>query len=363
MCQINEISAVILAGGLARRLQGVEKGLQEIAGKPLITHIIERLSPQICKIHLNINRLHEAYHRQYPAIPTYSDNLADFQGPLSGILSGFQNIDSEYLLFVPCDSPFLPSNLLKKLATALQINQAQIAYAHDGERAHPTFALIHRSVEKALADYLATGERRLLQFFHSQKSVAVDFSEQAWAFKNFNTPEEFASGQISSIFCNIPLLAITGYSGTGKTTLLEKLIPQLKQRNINVGLIKHSHHNVDVDKPNKDSYRLRQAGANPTMIVCDQRWALMKETDELASFQLLVSQFEGANVDLILVEGFKHENLPKIQLHRQDIEKPLPELDEFTVATATDYALDREVSLDINNVEQIADFIQTYLNK
>ncbi|WP_301099838.1 molybdenum cofactor guanylyltransferase MobA, partial [Otariodibacter sp.] len=202
MCQINDISAVILAGGLARRLQGVEKGLQEVAGKPLITHIIERLSPQICKIYLNINRLYENYHQQYPAVPTYSDNLVGFQGPLSGILSGFQHIESEYLLFVPCDTPFLPTNLLKKLSTVLRINQAQIAYAHDGERPHPTFALIHRSVEKALADYLARGERRLLQFFHSQKSVAVDFSEQSCAFKNFNTPEEFTSGQISSIFCN-----------------------------------------------------------------------------------------------------------------------------------------------------------------
>ncbi|MDH2997527.1 molybdenum cofactor guanylyltransferase [Pasteurellaceae bacterium LFhippo2] len=373
MAQINEISAVILAGGLARRLNGVEKGLQLLNGKTLISHIIERLSPQICKISLNVNRLQETYQQQYPDCSIYSDHLTDFQGPLSGMLSGFQNLESEYLLFVPCDSPFLPLNLLQKLNIALTINSAQIAYAHDGERAHPTFALIHRSVATALADYLASGERRLFEFFKSQKSIAVDFSEQSQAFQNFNTPEDFSEyGRTqyapTTLECRgvlrtpaIPLLAITGYSGTGKTTLLEKLIPELTKRNIKVGLIKHSHHNVDVDKAGKDSHRMRMAGANPTMVVCDQRWALMTETTELASFGYLVQQFEGKGVDLVLIEGFRHEGLPKIQLHRKGIEKPLPELDPFTIATATDYPLDRENLLDINNVEQIAEFVARYI--
>lgn len=360
MAQINLVTAVILSGGLARRFGGVEKGLQCFNGKPMISHIIERLSPQVCKIVLNINRLHDVYHAQYPDIPTYSDDLDGFQGALSGMLSGFRQLEGDYLLFVSCDSPFVPTNLVQKLATALRINDAQIAYAHDGEKAHPTFALIHRSISPALADYLAQGERRLLQFFQSQKSVAVDFSEQPDAFQNFNSAEQLASGQISVKFCK-PLLAITGYSGTGKTTLLEKLIPALKQKGVQVGLIKHSHHHVDVDKAGKDSHRLRLAGANPTMIVCDQRWAMMVETDELADFQYLTEQFRDQNVDLILVEGFKHEGLPKIQLHRQDLDKPLPELDEFTIATATDYPLERENRLDINNIEQISDFVSRYL--
>lgn len=359
--QFNQIQGVILAGGLARRLNGVQKGLQLLQGKPLISHILDRLSPQICKIWLNVNRLQEQYQQHYPDIPLYADRLDGFQGPLSGMLSGFEQIDSEYLLFVPCDSPFLPENLVAKLSTALQINDVQIAYAHDGERPHPTFVLIHRSVLPALQDYLHNGERRLFQFFQSQRSIAVDFSEQKQAFKNFNTPEDFTSGQMISHFYKTPLLAITGYSGTGKTTLLEKLIPQLNQKGIKVGLIKHSHHNVDVDKAGKDSHRLRLAGANPTMIVCEQRWAMMVETNTLASFNTLVKQMEAQNVDLILVEGFKHETLPKIQLHRKAMDNPLPELDPFTLATATDYPLERENLLDINNVEQIAEFVVGYL--
>lgn len=383
MLSSHQIVAVILAGGKATRLGGVDKGLQLLGEKSLVSHILERLSPQIGTIWLNINRSFEQYQQLFPNILTYQDDLADFQGALSGMLSGFKNITSDYLLFVPCDSPFLPENLVQKLTTSLIINDAQIAYAHDGERPHPTFALIHRTIMPALENYLATGERRLLQFFSTQKSIAVDFSEQPMAFRNLNTPDEFTMenigrtqyaptipSQLNISDKNVgayyirphipPLLAITGYSGTGKTTLLEKLIPALKQRNIKVGLIKHSHHNVDVDKAGKDSYRLRTAGANPTMVVCEQRWAMMVETEQLAPFDQLVAKMAENDVDLILVEGFKHEQLPKIQLHRREIEKPLPELDKYTIATATDYELARENLLDINNVQQIAEFIKNY---
>ncbi|WP_324683062.1 molybdenum cofactor guanylyltransferase MobA [Bibersteinia trehalosi] len=361
-----QISAVILAGGKASRLGGVDKGLQLFQGKPLVGHILERLAPQINDIWLNINRSFAQYQALFPTIPSYHDELADFQGALSGMLSGFHHIDADYLLFVPCDSPYLPSNLVQKLTQALRINQAQIAYAHDGERPHPTFALLHRSTLPALQAYLANGERRLFAFFQTQKSIAVDFSTKPSAFQNFNTPAEFAnspitSGQNSQKISNPKLLAITGYSGTGKTTLLEKLIPVLRQRQIHVGLIKHSHHNVDVDKAGKDSHRLRAAGANPTMVVCEQRWALMVETEQLVPFEQLVAKMAQENVDLILLEGFKHEKLPKIQLHRKAMEKPLPKQDQFTLATATDYPLACENLLDINNIEQIADFIQGYL--
>ncbi|QIW15065.1 bifunctional molybdenum cofactor guanylyltransferase MobA/molybdopterin-guanine dinucleotide biosynthesis adaptor protein MobB [Pasteurellaceae bacterium RH1A] len=357
---MEQISAVILSGGLARRLNGVEKGLQVLAGQPLISHILARLAPQVGRVYLNINRSQAQYAQRYPHLSTYSDRLPDFQGPLSGILSGFEQLEEEYLLFVPCDSPFLPDNLLVKLHRALSINQAQIAYAHDGDRPHPAFALIHRSILEPLRTYLAQGERRLLCFFQQQKSVAVDFSEQPQAFQNFNKPEDFCKKRPLLPRLSVPILGITGYSGTGKTTLLEKLIPELNQRQIRVALMKHSHHNVEVDKPGKDSHRLRLAGANPTLIVCEQRWALMAETAQPASFADLVARIDPNSVDLILVEGFKHEPIPKIQLHRKGLAKPLPEQDDFTLATATDYPLERENCLDINNITQIADFIEAY---
>lgn len=351
-----QLTAVILAGGLARRLNGVEKGLQKLGEKTLISHILDRLTPQTAQIHLNVNRHLDDYRLAYPTLSLFSDEIAGFQGALSGMLSAFHQLPDEYILFVPCDTPFLPLNLAQKLTTSLRINQAKIAYAHDGTQAHPTIALIHRSITPALSHYLAQGERRLLQFFQQQKSIAVDFSEQVEAFRNFNTADEFATFHKNTTACSTKILAITGYSGTGKTTLLEKLIPLLCQKGIRVGLIKHSHHNIETDKAGKDSYRLRAVGANPTMVVCDNRWTLMKETEQAVSFNECFAKFE-KEVDLVLVEGFKHETLPKIQLHRKGIDKPLPELDNFTLATATDYPLDRENKLDINNPEQITEFI------
>ncbi|CAI2036347.1 molybdopterin-guanine dinucleotide biosynthesis protein MobB [Serratia proteamaculans] len=162
-----------------------------------------------------------------------------------------------------------------------------------------------------------------------------------------------------------PLLAIAAYSGTGKTTLLKQLIPLLKQRHIHVGLIKHTHHDMDVDTPGKDSYELRKAGADQTLVASDRRWALMTETPEQQSLDLqyLASRFDRSKVDVILVEGFKHEPVSKIILYREDIGRPLEDmLDEFVIAVASDKSITIKArSLDLNQPESIADFIVEWL--
>ncbi|BBS39371.1 molybdopterin-guanine dinucleotide biosynthesis protein MobB [Enterobacter sp. LM3] len=160
----------------------------------------------------------------------------------------------------------------------------------------------------------------------------------------------------------IPVLAISAWSGTGKTTLLKKLIPALCAKGIRPGLIKHTHHNMDVDKPGKDSYELRKAGAAQTMVASHQRWALMTETPDEAPLDLayLVSRMDHSTLDLVLVEGFKHEAVPKILLFRSDAGHDVSELtlDEHVVAVASDVALPLEVPvLNLNNVDGITEFI------
>jgi len=159
-----------------------------------------------------------------------------------------------------------------------------------------------------------------------------------------------------------PVIAISAWSGTGKTTLLKKLIPILCAKGIRPGLIKHTHHNMDVDKPGKDSYELRKAGAAQTMVASHQRWALMTETPDVQQLDLsyLVSRMDHSTLDLVLVEGFKHETVAKILLFRSDAGHDIRDLtlDDHVIAVASDIALPLTVPiLDLNNVDKIAEFI------
>lgn len=160
----------------------------------------------------------------------------------------------------------------------------------------------------------------------------------------------------------IPVLAIAAWSGTGKTTLLKAIIPALCARNVRPGLIKHTHHNMDIDTPGKDSYELRKAGAAQTIVASSQRWALMTETpdEEQIDLTYLISRMDHSTLDLVLVEGFKHEPVAKILLFRSDTGHDINELtlDEHVIAVASDIPLLLQVPvLDINDAEGVVDFI------
>ncbi|MDV2903608.1 molybdopterin-guanine dinucleotide biosynthesis protein MobB [Phytobacter diazotrophicus] len=166
----------------------------------------------------------------------------------------------------------------------------------------------------------------------------------------------------------IPVLAIAAWSGTGKTTLLKKLIPALCEQGIRPGLIKHTHHNMDVDKPGKDSYELRKAGATQTIVASSQRWALMTETPDEPELNLayLVSRMDASTLDLVLVEGFKHEAVAKILLFRQGCGHREEELiiDKHVIAIASDVPLAVDVPLlDINDIAQISAFVIRWLGR
>ena len=182
------ISAVILAGGQAKRMGGVDKGLQPLQGKPLFQFIYDRLHSQVEHISVNANRNQAIY--AAAGLPVFGDNIEGFQGPLSGILTALERSETDFVLFVPCDSPFFPENLLEKLKSAVVFHGASIAYVHDGEREHPTFCLMACGLKDKLAAYLATGERRMLHFMRQNEAVSVDFSENKAAFTNINTLDE-----------------------------------------------------------------------------------------------------------------------------------------------------------------------------
>lgn len=159
------------------------------------------------------------------------------------------------------------------------------------------------------------------------------------------------------------ILGFAAYSGTGKTALLTQLIPLFKQKQYRVGVIKHSHHNIEMDQPGKDSYRLREAGATPVMLVSALRRTMITELDEKSSLSLKdhLEAFPVQGLDLVLIEGFRDEPYPKIELHRPSLGKPLlyPE-DKHIIAIASDQMLttaNQIPCLDLNDIDAIANFI------
>ncbi|EGR3236230.1 TPA: bifunctional molybdopterin-guanine dinucleotide biosynthesis adaptor protein MobB/molybdopterin molybdotransferase MoeA [Vibrio parahaemolyticus] len=164
---------------------------------------------------------------------------------------------------------------------------------------------------------------------------------------------------------NIPILGFAAYSGTGKTTLLEALLPKLTEAGLRIGMLKHAHHNFDVDKPGKDSYRLRKAGASQMLIASRNRFALMTETPEAeAEFDYLLTRFDEDKLDVVLVEGCKNIAFPKIELHREEVGKPwLYPHDDNIIAIASDSAeLDSELpQMNINDLDAIAQFVLQYV--
>jgi molybdopterin-guanine dinucleotide biosynthesis adapter protein len=159
------------------------------------------------------------------------------------------------------------------------------------------------------------------------------------------------------------VFGFAGYSGSGKTTLIEKVIPALISSGLRVSLIKHAHHSFDIDKPGKDSYRHREAGAHEVLIASSQRWVLMHELRDVEEPALddLLKQFSAC--DLVLVEGYKFSSVPKIEIYRPEHGKP--RLDAKThniVAVASPQNLENDVlaQIDLNNTRAVADFVLRY---
>jgi molybdopterin molybdotransferase len=168
----------------------------------------------------------------------------------------------------------------------------------------------------------------------------------------------------TTLLPEVPVLGFAAFSGTGKTTLLEALIPELVKYGIRVGVYKHSHHDVELDKPGKDSYRLRHAGAYQTMLATPKRSVLTSETAVVTmDFYQLLHQFDTEQIDIILVEGCKEKHLPKIELHRHETGRPWLYLaDPDIMAIATDVPVQAPIPcMDLNDIERIADFVRQFI--
>ena len=375
------VTAVILAGGRGSRMGGVDKGLVEVGGRPMVEHVLAAIEPQATAVIINANRSASLYARYgHPVVP---DGRDGFQGPLAGMAAALACVATELVLVVPCDSPLVTPALGPRLHGALAAGNANVAVAHDGERLHPVFVLLRRGALPGLEDFLARGERKIDRWFAEEKTAVVDFSDMTDMFLNVNreadrsrlesrlargrraarpspdpdrgpsraaprarerrgagaSSEARSAGRSGSGAVRRgrrpPIVGFAGYSGSGKTTLATAVVRSLAGAGVRVAAVKHAHHSFDVDRPGKDSYELRRAGAVQTLVGSRQRWALVTETPASREPTLdeLVDRLDWDAVDIVLVEGFKHAEFPKIAVGLG--EAPSMVDDPFVVAVAT----------------------------
>lgn len=185
-----QITGVILAGGLGRRMGGVDKGLQRLDDKPLVQWVLERLAPQVDEVLINANR-NGARYASF-GTPIIADEIGDFAGPLAGLHAALSHAAHPLVLTVPCDSPFLPLDLVARLRTALLNDAADLATARTGDRLQPVFSLCRRALLSQLTRFLNDGGRKLVLWHQSVKAVEVAFDDQEQAFRNINSMEDLA---------------------------------------------------------------------------------------------------------------------------------------------------------------------------
>lgn len=187
-CSRSAVTGLVFAGGLARRMEGREKGLLPLRGRPLVAHVLARLEPQVGAILLNANRNRDAYGAF--GHPVVADAIEGFPGPLAGLHAGLQACTTPLLATAPCDAPLLPIDLVARLAAAMR-DDTLAAAASTGGRLQPTFMLCRREALGQLESYLAAGGRKVHAWLDAIGAIPVPFEDEA-AFANVNTPEELA---------------------------------------------------------------------------------------------------------------------------------------------------------------------------
>ena len=183
-----KITALILAGGRGSRMGSVDKGLQLFAGKPMVAHVLERIAPQADEIIINANRSINEYaafgHR------VIADAIDGFAGPLAGLHAGMTHATTPLIVTTPCDSPFLPLDLVARLLLAMEKEHADLAVAKTFDQVHPVFCLVKRDMEPHLRAFLETGQRKIDKWYATLNVVEVQFDDQEAAFANINTEDE-----------------------------------------------------------------------------------------------------------------------------------------------------------------------------
>lgn len=333
---------VILAGGKSRRM-GTNKAELKLNGVRFLDRLVYELSGfQELWVSVDDKRKHPEI--EYPMV---SDIYPDC-GPMGGIYSALKTCESDALVVVSCDMPFFSKEIADKLCSDMgQETDAVITVTEDGRR-HPLCGVYRKSCLSILEQCIGKQNYRMQDALGQLNIRIWQAGKLSWRLNNINTRKEWEN-------LNLPnCLAISGWKNSGKTTLIERVVPLLKERGLTIAVVKHDGHNYIPDVPGTDSFRFYQVGADISMIYDGDKYSLVqrKRITEEEIFKL------AKEADIVLMEGFKWTRYPKIEIIRKGITAdPIPDL-RGRLAFATDLEMEQEIPvLDLNNIPQIADFI------
>jgi len=365
---MRRILGVILAGGLSRRMGGGDKALLPLGGGSMLLRVAARLMPQVDAMILNANGPADRFAGL--GLPVVPDSIADFPGPLAGILAAMEWTarkypDVSHVLSVAADTPFLPLDLAARLAAGAPEGGIAIACSPSGLQ--PVFGLWPVALRDDLSAFLGTGKGAAVRDFVARHPHAeVPFPVQPGGsdpFFNVNTPGELE--QARAMLRPPPVFGITGWKNSGKTTLVTRVIAELVRRGYRVSSVKHAHHAFDIDQPGRDSFRHREAGASEVMIVSGHRWALMHEARGEPEPDLAQMLPRLSPCDIVIVEGYKREAHPKLEVRRREGRKaePLAPCDPSIVAIASDHETETAglPLFDLDDAPGVAGFIEKHL--
>jgi molybdenum cofactor guanylyltransferase/molybdopterin-guanine dinucleotide biosynthesis protein MobB len=366
------VVGVLLAGGKSSRMGGGDKCLLPLAGAPMLTHVVRRLRPQVSELILNAN----GDFARFAAfgLPIVGDRIGDHAGPLAGIHAALEwaianRPESRFVITAATDTPFFPTDLVARFLASLAEGEPKLMVARSEEGVHPIFGLWPVSLVPELEKSLTNGMRKVQAWVREHQAQEIFFPSMEIGgrkidpFFNVNRPDDL-TGAEAILYIDAtrpPVFGIAGWKNSGKTTLAARLVAELTERGYAVTAIKHAHESFDIDQPGRDSYRLREAGARRVILSSPKRWALIHElgSSQELPFEDLLSQT--GPCDLVLVEGFKREAFPKIEIRRGGATSQLPLTSSPDIVAVASDRPDHETDplpiFHLDDIPGIADFI------
>jgi molybdopterin-guanine dinucleotide biosynthesis protein B/molybdopterin-guanine dinucleotide biosynthesis protein len=346
-----DVTGVIFAGGKSTRMGG-DKALLSIDGQALFQRVLQALA-QVCPLRQIAGDRPDLSAENLPA---FADSYPG--SALGGLHNALSNATTEWVLVLPCDLPHPSPQLLQCLLA--QRAGVQAVMPHTGYGIEPLIACYRRDILPLIEARLRQGKLRIKDLLEELQVRYLGERElpQGWrrALTNLNRPQDLERLQAPP-----PVVSFIARSGTGKTTLVVKLIAELTARGWTVGALKHDAHQFDIDREGKDSWKMAVAGAAITTISSPGKTAIIRRHELEPELSQLLAPYAG-QVDILLTEGFKKSSLPKIEAHRQELGQPLlsrgAQHDPCLIAVASNTALQLDVPcFDLNDTTRLADFI------